>query len=67
MPMIGHTQVPGTSVPIVDATLAGAQMARLLGTPRRDFGVATSKAGAYRNPLGDPGGNLLAQLLSGSP
>jgi Asp/Glu/hydantoin racemase len=67
LPIAGHTCVPGTSVPIVDATVAGAHMARLLGSLRKDFGISTSKVGGYQNPLNGPGGELLEQLLSGSP
>ena len=66
LPIVGYSRVTGTDVPIVDATLAGAHMARLLGSLRREFNVSTSKAGGYHNPLQDPGGDLLTQLLSGS-
>lgn len=66
LPIAGHSHVSGTEVPIVDATLAGAHMARTLGSLSRNFGISTSKAASYRNPLAGPGGDLLAELLAGS-
>lgn len=67
LPVVGHSHVSGTAVPILDATLAGAHMARTLGGLSRGYAISTSKVGSYRNPLEGPGGAELASLLAASP
>lgn len=46
--MNGYNRISGTDVPVVEAVLAGSQMAHVLGTLRMRYGVSTSKQRTYK-------------------
>lgn len=49
LPIHRHTHVADTDVPILDATLAAAHVAGVLGRLRRDFGLSTSKHRTFKS------------------
>lgn len=59
-PLAGYTRISGTEVPIVDAFLAGAQMARTIGEMHRNFGISTSKQRSFKGVPAE----LAAQVLA---